>query len=445
MFTAPQSDPVTFWQPSFSHPNVVVTASAKSPLAPALAGLWPVDANLEVVHVYNASDALTLVERGRVAVVAVVEPLEEEGWTQLLMGALARAKTPRFVLLSSKASQETAAGWLKMKMRADAGMLKTLVNEAAAESQRGPDRLAVRPLEILAAVSAFPEAAWLRFTGDPATGDICFRNGVAVYAESGKKSGRAALDEILSWPACECEYREYPSVLPSNVNALLADLVRGAAAVSHTSAPAPALELEEPSDFPDFVAEPVAAAFASEDPDEGIPEPDEMAIDAALDMLAAEAAEVPAEFPAPEAEPETVAPAAAGEVDSPDSLDVFDLPASQQLASPDLRSTIFTCVAVMEEGVVELCEPPAGYKEFDPSSICHTFNGIRQLVESRSMGLTNSVLIRATQSSLVVAQVPGSKRVLAAKFSGLRFGAAEEMELHRLLENAAILCPAAAV
>jgi hypothetical protein len=477
MFTAPESDPVTFWQPSFSQPNAVIAAPAKSPLAAGLASLWPPDSAVEVVHVYTAADALTLVERGRIGILALVEPFEAEGWTQLLAGALARSRTPRVVLLSSKAPYETRTGWLRMRATSDAASLRSLVVEAAAESQRGPDRLAVRPIEVLAAAAPFPEAAWLRFTGDAATGDICFRNGVAVYAETGRKNGRAALDEILAWPHCEFEYREYPSVLPSNVNVLLADLTRPQAGGARPAPEPAAVEMEEPTDFPDFAAatvpsDPQDVAWPEAEPP--VPEPEEFALGGVVashdqdwqepqaeswpGQTVANWPEQPAEDwqaqPAGQWQREPEAAAAPGadvpgagvpsaDVDLPETLDVFEMPASAQLASPDLRSTIFTSVAVLEDGVVELCEPPSGYKEFDPSSICHTFNGIRQIVESRGMGATNSVLIRATQSSLVVAQVPGAKRVLAAKFSGLRFGAAEEMELHRLLENAAILSPAA--
>ncbi len=440
MFTGPQSDPVTFWQPSFSLPNIIVVASEKAAITPFLPSVCPADAAMEMVHVTNPLDALALVERGRLAAVLLVEAQAGEGWTQLIVNGLARQKAPRFVVMPKRAPLTHGQGWVRLHPAVnDPAAFRSLVSACVAEAQRPPDKGAVTPLDFFRGVCCFQEAAWVRVTGEAGTGDLCFRGGNAVYAEAGRKSGRAAIDQILSWGPCTFEYRDFPAVMPTNANQSLTEATCGK---NHTAAPVveTSSDLEEPTEFP---------AFAFEDTVEA------GAVPADLDI------EEPTEFPELSAESEAMeADAAATAAAASDDLDAPPFPefsgadepeieasAAEPERSPELeaqaapggdfglRSTIFLSVAVIEDGVLESCEPASSSSSFDAAAVYHLFHGMERYSQAQAMGGTHSVLLRATQTSLVVARVAGTEKILAARLSGTRFGAAEDMEMHRLMEQ----------
>lgn len=467
MFTAPQSDPVTFWQPSFSLPNVIVVAGEKTTLAPQLASVCPPDATFDMVHVTTPVDALPLVQRGRISALVLVEPGQGEGWSQLLIEALERPKTPRVLILAKRAPYTWTQGWIRLHPAvADAAAFRGLLTACLAESQRPPDRGVVTPADFFRAACCLEEAAWVRITADAGTGDLCYRAGQAVYAEAGRKSGRAAADEMLGWGDSSFEYRDFPAVLPSNLTVALAELSRAtppAAAAPAAAAPAPAPapaeaagtrpaanDLEEPDEFPSFGE---AAEMATAGGDLDIEEPTEfpdlaMPIDAtAMDVAAPgdgldvdsppfpefEAGAEP--FSAPAAQEAAAGggePVIAAAEEKPKKED----PPKITPADFGMRSTIFLSVALIENGVIETCEPASNFGNFDAAAIYHLFHGMERYAQQQSMGATNSVMLRAVQTSLVVARVPGTAKILAARLSGSKFGAAEEMELNRLLEQA---------
>lgn len=436
MFTGPQSDPVTFWQPSFSLPNVIVVASEKSAVAASLPSVCPPDAALEVVHALKPSDAVALVDRGRISLVVFSEPEQGEGWMQVIINGTLRPKTPRFLLLSRKAPVTHSQGWIRLHpVVHDAAALRNLIQSCVTEAQRPPDKGQITPVDLLRGAACLQEAAWVRINNGTASGDVCFNAGSVVYAETGRKSGRAAMDEILSWGACDFEYREFPAVLPANVSFSLSEVcgARPAApepppAMAAPAAPPPtAVDLEEPLDFPSFEA--------------AEPEPEPLTLAAELDI------EEPEEFPQiesiaaiPDPEASIMADDIIGGLE-PEFPDFDSAEPEEPEPNTDfgLCSTIFLSVTVIENGLIDTCVPASAYGSVDAPAIFHLFHGMERYSEAQHMGATNSVLLRATQTTLVVARVPKTEKLLAARLSGTKFGAAEEMELNRLIEQ--VLAP----
>lgn len=475
MLTTPQDDPVTFWQPSPLHPNVVMVAPDLPEWRVMASQLGAGDEKLELVHVLAPSDAMKLVERGRITAVILSHPVAEEGCVELLVTGFSRQQGPKFLIFSVAALPVRAGGFVKLlRPGTDAASVKKTVQQACSEILMGKEKTSVSPAEFLAGVAGFPEPAWIRITNERgASGDICFRNGQAIYSETGRLSSLGAAQEILSWGPSKFEYRPLPSFLQGNLDARLVDLLagRGGApapvrgpepaagqrqvsepvrtAPAHVPQPAsyqpaPSYPPPPPNRTPSGQPPPPVRGFGTRpamtppapspglhvvpppappppvpDDDLAIEEPQELAVwqvsETAEEMYDLEEPPVPS-FAAEE----PPAPAFAAEAG-----DFRDL---------DLRSTLFDAAVLLDGGEIVACEPKSEVAHFDAVGTWGLFEGVRQLSKAQKLGVTQVLQIRCNQASLALAQAADGRRLLAARVKGAHFGAAEEMELRRLLE-----------
>lgn len=420
--------------PRNSHPdvtrtNVLVVGPEEAPFVRAALELSRDQPTMEVVARERISDALHLLRRASVALVVLDGQPVESGSLELILEGLQKTVPPRFLVASSQCRTPThhaTLGTIPRDIRP--AVLRTLLEVEPSEGLPTANHPGVCPRDLLAAAADFPDAAWLRIMHpNGQTADLCVAEGKAIYCELGQLKAIEALWQVLSWPACLYEYRELPSFLQHNLDRPLREITgapprtgsfemppaRCEPAAAHTSDPV--LTPEEPTEFAvDFAAQPTGQSAW-----ELLEEPEEPAFAdfgaqpsaASADSLYADLEE-PSFFPDFSAEP----------------------------ADPH-----FASIAVIKDNGagLESCRPAAEESCYDARALREVWNHARHYAQLCHLTPVDHVQIVCAGSITVVASIPGSERLVAARVHGSTFGAAEEAALRRIRDSLALADPVA--
>lgn len=454
----PLADLLHTWRPANDKPNVLAVASPSDPFVARLLGLRQGEPPCEVVALEDPEVALRLLRRGRINVVVIEERPGQAGGVDLLLEALGKSPRPRILLISDRGSAQEAREPRTVRRvpgGIDAGNLRRLVGAAAAESENA-DQPGVSLAEVLDAIRYFPDECWLRVMHPDGSGDLCLRGGRAIYAEAGRKSGEPAAMEMVRWRACQFEVRDLPGYLPQNANLSIADMLGAGGVVSAApaSAPMPAaatVEVEAPqADDPGAMPEP-GSDWAGLEP-EDVPE---FLASSSSDDLSPSAPEFdwdveePAEFPMDFTESSGTDLAGAGPTADLAALATAAAPtqppappAAPAAPPPAADLAVFASVAVVSEsGTIENCQPREDAVSYDPAALRQCFDAARDYALNFGFGPVTMMPLFTSRGGLVIAAVPGSARLIAARLPAPRFGEREQAAVQRLqraLEQAAV-------
>ncbi|MBL8217465.1 MAG: hypothetical protein JNK87_42480 [Bryobacterales bacterium] len=263
-----ESELLHTWRSAPNRPNILVLAPSEAIYLPHVMEMRESD-SCEVVHVKTGEAAIRLLRRGAIAVLLLDGQATEPGGVELIAEALNKDDPPRIVVLSTQASARGAYESRQVRrarIPMDKDTLQKLIRTCAKEFSGQPSPVAVG--EVVDSIHELADPGWLRITDRHGkSGDLCFQETRAVYAETGDLAGEAAARAIAQWGDCRFEWRELPPYLQGNMDLPLTELLAGArkdqaGTVPNAAAPAPsfhmpavggaaadAMEVEEPAEF----------------------------------------------------------------------------------------------------------------------------------------------------------------------------------------------------
>lgn len=462
-----QAELVNSWLPASDRPSVLLVAPPSADNDSILDTLPGALAGLDVVRAEDFAVGVKLLGRGPITVL-VIGSLPEGGAVELVVEALGKANPPRMLIVS-----EEAAAWKSNSptgitcLRRSQQEILAAVTAAAKEPASTP-RPKIRCGDVLGAISYLPDEIWLRVCSESGEfGDICVRAGKAVYCETGRILGDEAAAAIAQWTNCLYETRPFPEFLQPNLSRALSEIATPgkAADVKPPAAPAvpttpgtavkaipmPPVSTEEPVDLPAF--------------DWDLPSPD--AVEQAMAAGVDEPLGMP-DFDLPQgaasqdddpAEPEfdLSAPEVDILVDEPLELmldDVGDFETSlHDMEEPELPAfagygadvqpeertfdtstvSLFPAYAVISDsGRLESCQPETDASYFGAEALRVFFDRGAAYANRHQLGEAPIMQIGGGSHGIVVTAIPGSKRLLAVRIPGNRFGEVEEGELRKL-------------
>ncbi|MBI3681819.1 MAG: hypothetical protein HY235_15675 [Acidobacteria bacterium] len=387
------------------------------------AGLRGFEQAFEVVSVEAVSDALHLLRRGQIALMALYGRPQEPGYVELMVEGLSKERAPRILVFSGQSPvRRVEAHSFVQAISPEIGetALKKLAFQCCVAFDEPPEKAAVDPSELLLAVADFPDEEWLRLTNPLGqSGDLCIQGGRVVYCEAERLSGETAAGLVVSWKCCTLEYREFPSFLKGNMDCPVRDVALNVRTNSIVMLPvaAPAPDnldpvAEEPEEMPSFAGEGAGNEYSVEEP---------------LELLSLSGADWDG-------------------TEEPAALPEFDVPA-WKAALPETRKGVFATVAVVTagKGQLESCDPRDDSAYFDAAALREIYDQARLYAQRHRLGMSKTVQLVAGGSTIAVAPIPGGERLVAVRLAEGRFGAAEEAELKRLQEMLLLSYPVASV
>lgn len=466
-----QAELVNSWLPASDRPSVLLVAPPSADNNSILDTLPGALAGLDVVRAEDFAVGVKLLGRGPITVL-VIGSLPEGGAVELMVEALGKTNPPRMLIVT-----EEAAAWKSNSptgitcLRRSQQEILAAVTAAAKEPANAP-RPKLRCGDLLGAISYLPDEIWLRVCSESGEfGDICVRTGKAVYCETGRILGDEAASTIAQWTNCLYETRPFPEFLQPNLSRALSEIAMpGTAAAPKPPAPPaapaapvtpvqaipmPPVSTEEPADLPLFEwdvppPEAVEQAMAA-----GVDEP--------LGMPDFEAAQGSISQDDDPAEPvfDLSAPEVDIQVDEPLELmldDVGDFETSlHDMEEPELPAfagygaeseaaveaeertfdtstvSLFPAYAVISDsGRLESCQPQGDASYFGAEALRVFFDRGAAYANRHQLGETPVMQIGGGDHGIVVTLIPGSKRLLAVRIPGNRFGEVEEGELRKL-------------
>lgn len=480
--------------------NILAVAPEDAPFLLKIQELKQDHQNYEIIAVSKIEDALKLLRRGTIAAVLADGNPRTHGLAELLVEGLSKDRAPRFVVFFKDAPGGLTAeqSWVRIvRSGIDGSQLGRLLEQCCQEFDRMPSKNTLTPLELLEALAYSPDEAWIRVTHESGeSGDLCIRDGKAVYCEVGRMSGATAAARLLAWTPCRFEYRDFPSFLMPNLDRSLSDLrslrlqnaaqPQGVNRISSSgipgappapSAPPAATEpaVEEPTEFPVLenlawaVTEkpaswqPVRMQLATDSPDSMPDEPEEFPafrFDGDGDFRVEEPSDMAAlheltslgtpvaagSTAAAEGSPDLrFAVSAEGDeavTEEPLSFPDFDMaPAANTAAAAaegpaDSRteSSFFAAVAVVSFEHLLSCQPADEATFFEARTLHDLFGHATRYSRMQGLGDQDFVVIGGKKATIALAPIHGSESLLAVRLKGQNLGDPERYELHRLQE-----------
>jgi hypothetical protein len=444
-----QDQLVNCWHSASDRPNVLVVGSGDAIYVTSAMGLRTGDHPCEVVCLDKFADALRLLRRGSIAVVVLPETPTSEGGLELILEGLGKTRPPRFVIAGGNASRsdQSSSSIIRLSSNAPASVRDNILMAAADYERNGATNLSVRAL--LEASAGFPEQVWLKVCNEDGDfSDLCLNGGKIVYAECGKLIGTAAADRVLSWTNCLYESRELPAFLQSNMNCWLRELGRLHQPEAQVDPPkqddpppTPAAtleEFEEPTELAtlDSIIDPVETVPAVTTEVAAVPQPGapDEPLEPSFDLRVSDE-EILVEEPLEMALESDEDSLQAAEPEEPelfefDGASHFDLPSHNH---EDYREPVFAATAIIAEGSshLENCQPEAEAVFFDTLAMREIFDLSIRCAQRQQIGSPRWVEISSEQGGMVVAPIPGSRRLIAVRLRH-GFGSNEQRELERL-------------